>query len=402
MRRTYQYQLKPTTKQKIVLQAFLDSQRSLYNWALEERKTAWEERKQNITLAEQSRSLPAMKKTPEWEHLARFSAGASQETLKRLDRAFESFYRRVNQGQTPGYPRFRGAGWFNTIRLDTGKGGVIWDSQYTGRNHATNRGLRKKKSTITLYVQGVGHIKVNQHRPLGGVVKTIDITRRSRGRWVVSVSCVGVEQEILAPTGREVGIDLGVTEFISTSDGELIPNPRYMKNQATKVAEAQRALSKKQLGSLRRSKAKLVLSKLKEKERLQRQDYHRKVSHNLIQHADVIYAEDLNVKNMLEKEGKYGKNAKKGLNRSINDAGWRQFITYLTNKAESAGRSVVLVNPAYTSQYCRECGHTSPDNRKGVRFNCVECGFTGHADVLAAMNIRDRGQGLTSLDKVSC
>lgn len=398
MRRSYQYQLRPTHKQSIALDKMIEGQRRLYNWALEQRKTSWEQHKKHVSLYDQSKLLPLMKKNDEWAYLAKYSAGMSQETLKRLDRAFDAFFRRLKKGEAPGYPRFRGQGWFGTVRLDLGKGGVQWNSQYTGRNHPTNRGLRKKKSTITLYVQGVGHIRVNQHRPLTGAPKTVDITRKTRGRWVVSISCENVAPELLPPTDHEIGIDLGVTELVATSDGELVSNPRYMKNQAGKVAAVQRVLSRKKKGSSRWINAKKRLSRLKEKEHLQRQDHHRKLARRLIEQASVIYVEDLSIKQMLMSDGKHGDMAKRGLNRSISDAGWASFITYLTNKAESAGRLVVRVNPAYTSQTCRDCGHVSGENRNGIRFKCVKCGFEGHADVLAALNILDRGQGLTSLD----
>lgn len=396
MRRSYQYQLKPTSKQSQALNQMLEGQRKLYNWALEQRKTSWENHKKRISWYDQSKLLPLMKKTPEWSFLKDYSAGMSQETLKRLDRAFESFFRRVKQGDTPGYPRFKGSGWFDTVRLDLGKGGVIWNSQYTGHNKTSNRGLAKKKSTVTLYVQGIGHIKVNQHRPLIGTPKTVDITRRTRGRWAISISCDNIPIEPLPPTNHEIGIDLGVTEFLATSDGELISNPRYMKQQADKVATAQRELSRKQMGSNRRKKAREKLARLKEKERYQRQDHHRKVANNLVKQADVIYVEDLSIKQMLTKPGKYGKRSKTGLNRSINDAAWGLFISYLTNKAESAGRVVRRVNPAYSSQECRECHHIAPENRSGTKFKCASCGFEGHADILASLNILDRGQGLTS------
>ena len=167
-----------------------------------------------------------------------------------------------------------------------------------------------------------------------------------------------------------------------------------MVSQAEKVAEAQREVARKEKGSNRRRKAKERLGRLKEKEADQRKDHHRKVANQLVQSADVIYAEKLSVKRMLESEGSHGKMAKTGLNRSMSDVAWSQFIGILTNKAESAGRSVVLVNPEYTSQTCRNCHHVNRENR----FRCVACGYTGNADVLAAQNIKDRGQGLTSSD----
>jgi putative transposase len=307
-------------------------------------------------------------------------------TLKRLDRAFNAFYARCKLGQTPGFPRFK-----PIIR-------------FTSVNWPDVIGWRLKEIERRLYVQGIGDIRIRLHRPLSGTPKTISIVKEHK-HWFVSFDCRDVPTEILPTTGKDVGIDLGVIAEVATSDDQLITGGRYGKRSAKRLAIAQQSLSKKQRGSKRRTKAVGRVANVHRKIRNQRSDLAHKLSRQLVNDYDLIVHEDLKIKNMVRRpkskkaeDESYlpnGAAAKAGLNRSIYDAGWGQLISFITYKAESAGREVIMINPRHTSQRCAHCGHINADNRVSQsRFDCQACGHKAHADVNAAVNILEAGRAL--------
>jgi putative transposase len=201
---------------------------------------------------------------------------------------------------------------------------------------------------------------VKAHREVVGLVKTLRCKCEGR-RWYVIV--VAEQQPVpLPPTGREIGLDIGVARFATTSDGQVIGNPRFLAAIGGELAAAQRAVAGCQPGSGNRRRAKRKLAKLHRKLANQRRDFHHQTSRNLIGFCDVIAVEELAITNMTRSASgtvqQPGRNvaAKAGLNRSILDAGWGQFLAILLAKAEGAGRRVVEVHPRDTSITCHHCG----------------------------------------------
>jgi putative transposase len=206
--------------------------------------------------------------------------------------------------------------------------------------------------------------------------------------------------EPLPTAGAVVGIDLGVTSLVTTSDGEQVANPRHLAVSADRLVIAQRDLARKKRGSRRRRKAVARVAALHAKVRRLRLDGAHKAA-ALARDYDVIAHEDLRVANMTRSASGTvdapGRNiaAKSGLNRSILDAGWGVFLTILSDKAESAGRELIAVNPANTSRTCSQCGHCAKENRPTqAEFRCTACGHQAHADVNAAINILRAGLAL--------
>jgi putative transposase len=378
LRRTYKFLLRPTGQQAAALTTMLASHRELYNAALEERREAWRRCGVSITFAQQSAQLPEIRRVRPDVRI--WSAASQQATLGRLDRAFAAFFRRVKAGQNPGYPRFKGAGWFNS---------VTWKQD--------GDGCRWLPDEHRVHLHGVGQVKVHAHRPVNGQVKTVTVKREGR-RWYLVLSCDQVPATPFSPTGRDVGIDLGIAVFIGTSDGRLIANPRYLAVSADRLAVAQRALACKQRGSHRREKARLRVAALHRKVRDQRRDHHHKVALALVRDYDLIVHERLAPGRMSRSargaiDGP-GQNvaAKAGLNRSILDAGWGSFLAILAHKAESAGRQRIAVAPRNTSRTCPKCGHVAADNRlTRTTFRCRRCGHFAHADVVGALNVLRAG-----------
>ncbi|MDR6413487.1 transposase [Pseudarthrobacter sulfonivorans] len=387
MIRTYKFRMDPTAKQEASLVAMLDDFRFLYNAALEDRKYMWERHRINVTVRTQDAQLKEIRAdNPDYE---RWSAAAESQTVLRLDKAFQAFFRRIKAGaKRVGYPRYKAATRFNTA-VHRAVTGAKWDSA----PHLTQ---------TRAYFKGVGHVKVKQHRHVVGLVKTLTIKREGR-RWYVILAA---EQELQAPlpkTGATIGIDLatGHNGLAYTSQGERIGNPAYRKASPGKLAEVQQALSRTKQRSNRHRKARERVSGVYRKISNQRRDYLHKVSRQLVDSYDVIVAEELNIAGMTRRAvprpdgaGGYqpnGGNAKKGLNRSILDAGWGILLEFIRAKAESAGRQFIQVNPAYTSQTCSECGHREAANRNGKEFLCLSCGHRADADKNAAVNILRAG-----------
>ena len=387
MRRSFKFLLRPTARQAVALTACLDDHRALYNAALEHRRTAYAKAKVSIRYGDQSADLKHIR-AEDADGQGRWSFSSQQATLRRLDKAFAAFFARLKAGRTPGFPRFKGEGRFDTVEWPKDGDGCRWDSQ---PEHPTATYVR---------LQGVGHLRVHRHRAVRGTVKTISV-KREGSRWYVILSCDDVPAEALPATGASVGIDLGVASLVTTSDGEHLANPRHLAASAQRLAAAQRDLARKKRGSTRRRKAAARVAALHATVRRQRLDGAHKAALALVGAYDVIACEDLRIANLTRSASGTlqapGSNvtAKSGLNRSILDAGWGVFLTILSHKAESAGRELIAVNPANTSRTCARCGHCTKDNRPTqAEFRCVSCGHAAHADVNAATNILRAGLAL--------
>ncbi|MEV4554212.1 RNA-guided endonuclease InsQ/TnpB family protein [Nonomuraea wenchangensis] len=387
VRRSYKFLLRPTSKQAAALAACLEDHRQIYNAALEHRRTAYAKAGVSIRYGDQSAELKHIRgDDPDGQ--GRWSFSSQQATLRRLDKAFRAFFDRVKVGCTPGFPRFKGRGWFDTVEWPKDGDGCRWDSQ------------PEHPAATFVRLQGIGHIRVNQHRAVRGRVKTISVKREGR-RWYVVLSCDDVPAESLPPTGAVAGIDMGVASLVTTSDGAHVANPRRLAATADRLATAQRDLARKKRGSKRRRKVVARVAALHAKVRRQRLDHAHKAALALVRDYDMIVHEELRIANLTRSASGTieapGRNvaAKAGLNRSILDAGWGVFLTILSHKAESAGRELIAVNPANTSRRCARCGHCAKENRvTQASFVCTACGHATHADVNAAINILRAGLAL--------
>ena len=229
MIRAYKFLLRPTARQTAALGEMLRDHCSLYNGALQERRDAYRHvSKTTVRYGDQSAQLKEIRAFDP-DRQGRWSFSCQQATLRRLDKAFAAFFRRVKAGQSPGYPRFKGVGHFDTVAFPKDGDGCRWDS--TPHDPVTR-----------VRIQGVGHVRVHQHRPVRGRVKTVSVKREAH-RWYVVLSCDNVPAEPLPPTGAIVGIDMGVAHFLTTSHGEHIANPRFLTAMADELAQAQRYLA---------------------------------------------------------------------------------------------------------------------------------------------------------------
>jgi putative transposase len=365
MNKTFQYRLYPTKNQRTRLNKWLDLCCETYNAALRERREAYRVAGISIGYAHQCAELPACKEVrPE---LAEVNSQVLQDVLKRVDRAFDGFFRRVQEGQRPGYPRFRSRSRYQSLTF----------KQY--QNSFDVHAGKKRKGTLML--SKLGHLKMVMHRPLTGLPKTATVKRTPTGKWFVSISVeCEPEADSWPASDAQVGIDVGLKTFAYLSTGEKIDNPRFFSKEEQALSRAHRKLSKAHRGTLQREKRRKVVARVHERVRWRRENFIRQEVVSLIKRYGLIAVEALVVRNMI-------KNPK--LAKSIADAAWSSFFAQLLSKAEEAGRAVVRVNPAYTSQTCTGCGHRQ-DMPLSVRvYECPSCGLVIDRDHNGSINILD-------------
>jgi putative transposase len=236
VRRAYRFRLRPTARQHVALGQCLASHRELYNAALQERRDAWRLRRTAVFYGDQSAQLKEIRTVR--PDVAVWSCSSQQATLRRLNRAFAGFFRRVKAGETPGYPRFRSAHRFDSVEWPRDGDGCRW-----------------RPDTRRVHPQGIGQVKVSVHRQVEGRVKTIQVRREGR-RWLLVLSCDDVPARPLGPTRAAVGVDVGIASFATTSDGQRLPNPGYGRAAAAaSLAAARQAVARKRRGSNNRQRA---------------------------------------------------------------------------------------------------------------------------------------------------
>ncbi len=361
VRKTYKEKLRPTPTQARELERVVLFCRRLYNTAMEQRITAWQRCQVSVSRYEQEAELKAIR--AEFPEYAALHSHVLQDVLARLDRTYQAFFRRVQRGEggkKAGFPRFKGENRYHSFAFKEYGNGATLDN-----------GI--------LVLSKIGRLGVHWSRPLEGMPKTVTVTKEADG-WYVAISCAAVPIHPLPETGQETGIDLGLESFATLADGTMIHNPRCYRKSDAYLRRCARQVARRKQGSHRRKKAVKLLAKAHQHIRNQRRDFHHKEARKLVAQYDVIYYEDLRVRNLVRNHH---------LAKSIADAGWSAFLTILTFKAVGAGKQVAAVDPAYTSQTCSGCGR-EVWKALSVRWHqCPyeDCGVSLHRDHNAAKNI---------------
>jgi putative transposase len=355
MRLTFKYRLYPTKEQKNQIHFTLERCRLLYNRLLEERIVAYKSKGKTISYYEQANTFGERKK--HIPALKQLHSQVLQDVAKRLDKAYQAFFRRVKRGEKAGFPRFKPQQRYDSFTYP--QGGFV---------------LRGNKVQLSK----IGGVKIKLHRPIEGTVKTCTINVKN-GCYYVCFSCE-VKAKSLAPNDSQVGIDLGIKHLAIPSEGEPFGSPKPLHKSERKLKKLQRAVSRKKKGSNRRKKSVTYLAKLHEHIGNQRKDYVHKVSRTLVNRYGLIAFEKLNVQGMVRNHL---------LAKRIADAGWSQLVQFTSYKAESAGRRIVQVDPRNTSQICSNCGEIVKKSLSERIHRCT-CGYVEDRDVNAARNILQR------------
>lgn len=357
--KAFKYRLYPTREQARKMSDTLWLCSILYNRCLAERRDAWQNGRKTITKFDQMAALPELKRQDERFH--RVHSQVLQDVVKRLDRAFQAFFRRVKAGEKPGYPRFRSA-----RRCDS----FTYPQAPSGCQSQGNK----------LVLSKIGTVKVKLHRPIQGKVKTVTVRQQADG-WYASFACE-VKPSVLPASEEVVGVDLGLENFDITSDGEVFENPRHLRRAERNLKRLQRQVCRREKGGNRRKKAVKQLAKAHLHVANQRKDNAHKIARALVNRYGYIFGEDLNVKGMVHNRHLAG---------AIHDAGWGVFLGILPGKAEEAGRYVGAEEPYRSSQECSDCGEHVPKPLAQRWHSCPRCGLSIHRDVNAARNILKRG-----------
>lgn len=355
------------------MQKSLDACRWVYNEALATRKNAWEQEQRSVS------RYDTMKMLPDWKQEHPFLLDAYSQSLQdactRVDLAFQAFFRRVKAGQTPGYPRFRGKGRYDSFTFPQ-----------SGFKLLDNERLRLSR---------IGDIKIKLHRPIEGKIKTLTARRDALGNWYACFSCE-FDPDPLSPSPRVVGVDVGLTHFATLSTGEQINNPRFFRRDEKVLAKAQRQLSKDTKNTPDYRKHRRVIQHIYHRITNRRRDFAHKLSRRLVSEFQVIAFENLNI------QGMQGSNWR-GMNKSIADAAWRQLMDFTAYKAAYAGRLSPRVDPRGTTQMCSCCSRAVPKDLSVRIHDCPHCGLVLDRDHNAALNILALGlQGVGSIPRSSC
>ncbi|NER30228.1 MAG: transposase [Symploca sp. SIO1C4] len=401
----YQYKLLPTYLQRCRINKWLDMLRHQYNYLLADRFDWWEMNRTPINSCPltcsvaspreqpeyygQKRSLVQLKQEREW--YKDIHAHVLQDMVKRVDCAFTRFIKGDVNGKRTGKPRFKGKNRYRTFAFPSVKADCIQGNKIT--------------------FPKLGDIKFIKHRPIPEcfTVKRALVTKKADGFYVTLTledkSVPNKPTIDIKPTEtNSIGIDAGLEYFVACSDGMMVKPPKFFRQSEEKLANLQAKREERKKGSTGRRKLNNRIARLHQKIARQRKQWHFELAGQLLDRAKVIFVENLKVSNMTRRnkakqndDGQFvpnGQSAKSGLNKSFADAGIAGFLNeVLPYKAEKAGRLVVKVNPAGTSQHCAMCLNRVPKELSDRWHNCT-CGASMPRDLNSGILIKKVGLGV--------
>ncbi len=357
----FKYKVKTPNKQTATkLENHLVACCELYNAALQERRDAYKLNRISLNYYDQANQLSDIKEIR--DDLTEIHSQVLQDILKRVDKTFKSFFARIKRKEKAGFPRFKSAKKFDSFCFP-------------------QSGFKLNGDKLTL--SKIGSVRLRLSRPIEGKIKTCTIKREVSGWFVVFT----VENEVkpLPKTSKAVGLDAGIESFVTLSDGAQIENFKYYESTQKHLRKAQRKVSRRKKGSNSRRKAVVILRKIHERIYNQRNDFQHKVSTHLINQYDLIAIEKLSILGM----------SRGILSKQVNDVSWSSFFQKLKYKAENADKTLIEVNPAYTSQDCSDCGNRVKKDLSVRVHHCLKCGLRLHRDTNAAKNILNKAVGQT-------
>lgn len=366
--KSYKIRIYPNKSQMNLIEKTFGCCRFIYNYFLAKSIKDYQETGKSNTAYQNSKLLPELKRSDETKWLSEVDSTALQQSVRNLGKAYDNFFRRVRQGQTPGFPKFK-------------KKNSAKQSYQTVYTHSTDFKMQSNR----IRIRNVGYVRFRSNLDIKGTPLSATISKTASGKYFVSICCKDVEIEEFDKTGSVVGVDLGIKDFAITSDSEKIDNPKYLAKSTKKLKRLQRQMSKKQKGSNNRNKSRIRLAKQFEKVSNQRNDFLHKLSTEFVKNHDIICVEDLKVKNMV-------KNHK--LARSISDASWSRFVELLNYKCSWYEKQLIKIDTFFpSSQTCSWCGFKNPEvkNLEIRNWTCPNCQITHDRDINAAKNILNEG-----------
>ena len=369
--KAYKYRIYPNKKQQELIQKTFGCTRFVYNYYLNKRKEMYENDKTTFTYNMCSKDLTNLKKELEW--LKEPDKDSLQKALKDLDMAYQKFFK-----EHSGYPKFKSKkNRYKSYR-----------TSYTKTTACGNIMFLDKH----IKLPKLGLVKVRDKQMPQGRMLNATISQEPNGHYYCSLCCTDVEFEQLPKTNQNIGLDLGLVDFVILSDGTKIENPRFFEKSEQKLAKLQRELSRKTIGSARWKKARLKVAKLQKHISNQRNDFLQKLTTIIVSNYDVIAIEDLNVKEMKETDSKIR-------NKRVGDVSWSEFRRMLTYKSQWYGKELSVIDRYYpSSQICHVCGHRDGKKSEDIRnWICPHCHSELDRDINASINILNEGLRLLSI-----
>ena len=361
MEKAYKFSIYPNKTQEILIQKTFGCVRFVYNYFLDKRITAYKEDKVTLTYNKCSKELTELKQELTW--LKEPDKCSLQNALKHLDIAFQNFFNRENVG----YPKFKS-------KKNRHKS---YKTNFTNNNIVFEGGKIK--------LPKIGKVRVRDKQIPQGRILNATVSQTPSGKYFVSICCTDVEKPDFIRTDKYVGIDLGIKDFVITSDGDKYSNPKYLKQSLNKLAKSQRELSRKTRGGSNWDKDRIKVARLHERITNQRKDMLNKLSSELVRKYDVVCIEDLQVSNMIKNHS---------LAQSISDASWSEFVRQLEYKSKWYGKELIKVDRFFpSSQTCNVCGYINKATKNlAVRtWVCPNCNAKHDRDINASINILHEG-----------
>ena len=361
MEKAYKFRIYPNKTQEILIQKTFGCVRFVYNYFLDKRITAYKEDKVTLTFNKCSKELTKLKQELTW--LKEPDKCSLQNALKHLDRAFQNFFNRENVG----YPKFKSKK----------------NRHKSYKTNFNNNNIAFVGSKIKL--PKLGKVRIRDKQIPQGRILNATVSQTPSGKYFVSICCTDVEKPDFIRADKYVGIDLGIKDFVITSDGDKYSNPKYLKQSLNKLAKLQRELSRKTRGGSNWDKARIKVARLYERITNQRKDMLNKLSSELVRKYDVICIEDLQVSNMIKNHN---------LAQSISDASWSEFVRQLEYKSKWYGKELIKVDRFFpSSQTCNVCGYINKATKNlAIRaWICPNCNAKHDRDINASINILHEG-----------
>ena len=357
--KAFKFRLLPTDDQKVLLSKHFGCSRFVYNYFLKEKQKHYLDNKKTINYNTCSKLLTNLKKQEEYIWLKEVNSQSIQTSLKNLELAYQSFFRKKS-----GFPNFKKRANNNSFHCPQ-----------------RNKILSNNRIQIMKFKEGIKFIK---HRDIKGELHSVTVSRTPTGKYYVSMLCEIPNPIAHQKTGKSVGVDLGLKDFLVLSDGNKYPNLRFLNNHQKELRKYQKHFSRKQKGSKRQEKARIKVARIHEKITNSRENMHHQVSSRLIKKYDLIALEDLNVKGMVKNHC---------LAQAISDVSWSGFVSKLKYKAQWYGKEIIVIDRFYpSSKTCSVCDHIKESLNLSERsWVCPECNTEHDRDINASKNILRRG-----------